>query len=149
MSLKWCSCRNIVKFGCIPGPADIETKIWAEFWMKYKIINMCVIQVAVHWSKGITGQDVLSFLASEDNGRLNSHTKTYVINVCSAACSICASVFLVSPYSLCQHSTTEGPGWSEWRERERERQKGRQCRHPSHLHVSWLWRMCFALHYSN
>ncbi len=49
-----------------------------------------------------------SFSASGHSSGISSHAKTYVINVCSAACSICASVFLASPYSLCQHSAAEG-----------------------------------------
>lgn len=55
-----------------------------------------------------TREELLPFSASGHGGGISSHAKTYVINVCSAACSICASVFLASPYSLCQHSAAEG-----------------------------------------
>lgn len=58
-----------------------------------------------------------SFSAPGGNSSISSYAKTYVINVCSAACSICASVFLASPCSLCQHGTAEGPSWSERAER--------------------------------
>lgn len=41
---------------------------------------------------------------------------------------LCISIFSIP---LCQHSTAEGPSWSEWTERERQgargREEGRQC----------------------
>lgn len=72
----------------------------------------------------ITSQELLPFLLRGNNRSISGRAKTYVINVCSAACSICASVFLASPYSLCQHGTAEGPSWSGVN-RERGAQEGK------------------------
>lgn len=64
------------------------------------------------------------FLLRGNNSSISDHAKTYVINVCSVACSICASVFLASPYSLCQHDTAaEGPRWSERTEQRHRKEK--------------------------
>lgn len=113
-----CTCRY-----CDVKNRDLNL-ILKEIWIK-----ICVAQVTVHQSKALSKgnsctfdrnhkQRSSSFSASGNNGSISSYAKTYVINVCSAACSICASVFLASPHSLCQCGTAEGPSWSEWAERE-------------------------------
>lgn len=93
--------------------------------------------------------------ASGDNSSISGYANTYVINVRSAACSTCVSVFLASHYvSTAEQKARVGPSDRE-RERDGKEDNAPLCFDSSapavqwHSHVSWLWRMCFAFHYSN
>lgn len=60
--------------------------------------------------------------ASGDNSSISGYANTYVINVRSAACSTCVSVFLASHYvSTAEQKARVGPS-----DRERERETGRK-----------------------